>query len=336
MAEVGSMGIQYVILENEFDYTEATFADLLGYDNVYYYRFPLNTSSSVLKRLYVLHGAQKANKLITLPGQGIWNHLLFDESLLDNSRPVCFIYSFRRLERIMRAHFLEYVSRRFPETYHVAYWDDLVRPNHLRSLRYAKEHFDLVFSYDEGDAERYGMRYYPSFYSKTVEDAGVKPEVDVFFVGNAKDRLEDIYAAYDALSEGGASCRFVINGVDERLRRSNDGVEYNKPLTYQQVLGGVLRARCILEIVQGGSRGQTLRVNEAVCYGRRLLSNNPAIRDLPQFDPRYMRVFDTHPSEGDAAFALSTGKAKYEYPIAQLSPTRFIEAIESLIGGEKG
>lgn len=335
MVEIGGRGFQYAILENEFDYTETTFADLLTFDNVHYYRYPLNTNSVFLKKLYVLHGAQQTNRFFTIPGQRVWNRLLFDEPALDSSRPVCFIYSFRRIERIMRSGFLDYVRKRFPATYHVAYWDDLVRPNHMPSLKYAKERFDLIFTYDEGDANRYDMIYYPSFYSKTMEDVEIEPRFEVFFVGNAKDRLDDIYRAYEALAGSGISCRFIINGADAGRRRSYTGVEYDVVLSYEQVIEGVLNSRCVLEIAQRGSRGQTLRVNEAVCYRRRLLSNNPAIRLLPQFDPRYMRVFGESPSPADIAMIKEAGEADYAYPVSELSPTRFIETIESLLGGVK-
>lgn len=331
MGILGSCGMQYVILENEFDYTEATFSDLFGYENVDYYRFPINTDSRLLKKLYVLHGAQQANRYIRLPGQRVWNRLLYDANSIDPCRPVCFIYSFRRIDRIRRSGFLDFVNSKYPRCYHVAYWDDLVKPDHQKALGFAKAHFDLVFTYDEGDAERYGMRYYPSFCSKVFDPDDDRCDWDVFFIGNAKGRLNEIYSAYEALTVNGALCKFVVNDVSDAEKRYYPTIEYNHALTYREVLNFTARSNCILEIVQSGSRGQTLRVNEAVVYGKRLLSNNPAILDLPQYDNRFMRVFSGIPSREDCRMAMNRAKADYRYPLSELSPVKFIEIIESLL-----
>ena len=331
MGVIGSCGMQYVILENEFDYTEMTFSDLLGYENVEYYRFPINTESRFLKKIYVMHGAQKVNRYIELPGQCAWNKLLFDVDSIDPYRPVCFIYSFRRIDRIRRSGFLDFVNSRYAHCYHVAYWDDLVKAEHKVALEFAKAHFDLVFTYDEGDAARYGMRYYPSFCSKVLGIDDGKCDWDVFFIGNAKNRLNKIYLAYEALTESGAVCKFVINNVSDSEKRDYSTVEYNHTLTYREVLDYTVRSNCILEIVQTGSCGQTLRVNEAVVYGKRLLSNNPAIVDLPQYDARFMRVFSDVPSPEDCHMTMIRDNVGYPYPLSELSPVRFIETIESLL-----
>lgn len=331
MNVLGSCGMQYIILENEFDYTEATFYDLFNYENVKYYRFPINSDSRLLKKLYVLHGAQKINRFLKMPGQKAWNRLLFDADGVDPSKPVCFIYSFRRIDRVRRSGFLDFVNSRYSRCYHVAYWDDLVKPNHLYALEFAKTYFDLVFTYDEGDAKRYGMRYYPSFCSKLFDSGERRCDWDVVFVGNAKDRLKEIYSAYEALARNGVVCKFIVNNVSEVEKRDYSMIDYNYSLTYREVLDFTMRSNCILEIVQSGSRGQTLRVNEAVVYGKRLLSNNPAIRDLPQYDNRFMRIFAGSPSWEDCRMATNRSGAEYRYPLSELSPVKFIETIESLL-----
>ena len=331
MNVLGARGMQYIILENEFDYTEATFFDLFDYENVHYYRFPINTDSYLLRKLYILHGAQKVNHYINLPGQSAWNGLLYDANSIDPCRPVCFIYSFRRIDRIRRSGFLDFVNNEYSCCYHVAYWDDLVQPDHKEALEFAKTHFDLVFTYDEGDAERYGMRYYPSFYSKAYDFNECQCDWDVFFIGNAKNRLDEIYLAYEALTGNGAVCKFVVNNVSDADKRDYPMIEYNHVLTYREVLNYTARSNCILEIVQLGSCGQTLRVNEAVVYNKRLLSNNPAISDLPQYDSRFMRIFSCVPTQEDCQMAMNRTKADYRYAVNELSPIKFIETIESLL-----
>lgn len=42
-----------------------------------------------------------------------------------------------------------------------------------------------------------------------------------------------------------------------------------------------------------GQKVQTVRYYEAVYYNKKLLTNNPSVRDLSFYDPRYMRYFET-------------------------------------------
>lgn len=335
MTLIGNGDIQYVILSNEFDFTEATFADLKQFDNVEYYRFPINTNSEILKKAYIIHGSQKANSLIRLPGQDLWNSLQFDPNGLDPNKSVCFIYSFRRIDRLIRSGFFDYVKTMYPNVYHVAYWDDLVKENQKNALEYAKAHFDLVFTYDEQEAARYCIRYYPSFYSriKLPEDNDNDIRYDICFVGNAKDRLSEILEAYDALASGGCRCRFVVNGVNSGNMKRLPMVEYNNPMPYRAVIELVLASRCILEINQRGASGQSLRVNEAAVYRRKLLSNNPNIRKLPQFNEENMRVYDRCITESDIEFVKSGDNFEASYDVDLISPIRFLETIDGILGG---
>lgn len=336
MPIIGSGDIQYVILSNEFDFTEATFADVKQFDNVDYYKFPIDTRSVLLNKAYILHGAQKTNKLFRLPAQRIWNRFIFDMNKLDPDKDVCFIYSFRRIDRLIRSGFFEFVNGMFPHVYHVAYWDDLVKENQKGALEYAKAHFDYVFTYDEKEAARYGIRYYPSFYSRMElsEKAVDDPQYDICFVGQAKNRLRDIYNAYEALSSGGCRCSFVVNGVNANDVKRLPMVEFNKPMSYRSVIELVLASRCILEISQKGASGQSLRVNEAVIYHKRLLSNNPNIRNLPQFNAEYMRVYDGRITKSDIEFVKCNSSIEPFYDAKLLSPVRFLETIDGILGDQ--
>ncbi len=53
-----------------------------------------------------------------------------------------------------------------------------------------------------------------------------------------------------------------------------------------------MKAKCILEIVQEGQSALTMRPYEAVCYNRKLLTNNRSILDFKYYDSRFIQYYE--------------------------------------------
>ena len=105
------------------------------------------------------------------------------------------------------------------------------------------------------------------------------------------ERLKALHARYDKLRDI-ASCTFYINGVAKE-NATREGVIYNHPLSYADVVELVQQNDIIVEIINGIQTGNTLRLKEAVCYNKCLLSNNKNIISSPYYNPAYMQMFDS-------------------------------------------
>lgn len=64
-------------------------------------------------------------------------------------------------------------------------------------------------------------------------------------------------------------------------------------MSYAEVVELVQQNDIIVEIINGTQTGNTLRLKEAVCYNKCLLSNNKNIISSPYYNPSYMQVFDS-------------------------------------------
>ena len=84
-----------------------------------------------------------------------------------------------------------------------------------------------------------------------------------------------------------------------------------KPLPYAKVLADVLATNCILEILPEGQKAQSLRYLEALCYNKKLLSNNPDLKNIPFYDARYMRSF-AHVEDIDWEWVRRKEEVNYE------------------------
>lgn len=174
-----------------------------------------------------------------------------------------------------------------------------------------------VYTFDPVDAERCGYRFLGrSYYSEhKVESAPV--ENDAYFIGGLKGSREaGIVELCRVLGEGGFACRFDCVTVKGGSVPDNlpDGMRVvsSSWIPYAEILDGVARTRCVVEILQHGQHGQSIRYFEAVCQNRNLLTNNPRIFELPYYDPEHMFYFE-NPRDVDCKALLDASLPDYGY-----------------------
>lgn len=184
----------------------------------------------------------------------------------------------------------------------VFYIQDQVRVSGI-PLEILKDHADLMIYYDKVDAEKWGGLQYDVPYSEIMEFSATSEEVcsDVYFAGYAKDRYEDILRVYEALTTKGIVCDFNIIGVPKEKRMYEDHINYDRILTYKENLIKAGKSRCILEIIQKESVGNTLRVYEAIMLNKLLLSNNESLKKSSIYSEKYMQVYE-NPESIDIEF----------------------------------
>lgn len=136
--------------------------------------------------------------------------------------------------------------------------------------------FDAVCSFDMDDCKEYGFLYHPFVYEPheamlpTIED-----EVyDLFFIGQAKDRLDMIHEIYLKGASSGLKCDFWIVDVSASRQLKGSDIHYNQRLSYAEALFHTMNSRCIVDIIQGESSGFTIRISEALRLDKKVLTTN--------------------------------------------------------------
>lgn len=160
------------------------------------------------------------------------------------------------------------------------------------SVEYIKNQFDYVVTYHSGEAEKFGLIYYEFPYCKK-EMKEVKLLYDLFFVGNAKNRLELLYDLFKEANKRSIKCAFWICGVNENemmpLSR-NQGIIYNERLDYKDYLQQMMKCKCIVDICQKNDE-TTLRYAEAVVYHKKLLTNDSGCYERKTYKSENVQVF---------------------------------------------
>lgn len=184
---------------------------------------------------------------------------------------------------------------------------------------------DLVVTYDHNDADKNGLTYHSDPYSKLpaemFEQTNYKSQI--LFYGLAKNRAKELILIYDKLKSSNMKCEFCIPDLCDDYLGSRPELANAKYTPYLDYLKRVQNTQCLLEIIQKGSRGCTFRTWEAVVYNKKLITNNPSIREEAFYNPLYIQVIDSLDSL-DVDWITKDVNVDYGYT-EQLSPKACFE-----------
>ena len=199
---------------------------------------------------------------------------------------------------------------------------------HRAKFRYFNN--GIIMTFDFQDAKAYGYHLLESYYSMLEPSYAGPEEESVYFCGAAKDRMSTIRRVYDHLTKNGLKCGFHVR-IEQKSKAADDGIDYlvKTRIPYQKVVDQVCASSCILDITQKGQTGVTIRYFEAVCYNKKLLTDNPNVRNLPYYDPEFIQIFDD-PDGIDVEWVKRPVKVDYGYD-GRFSPLRLLDAIPALL-----
>ena len=279
-----------------------------------------------------LHFSNTLNKRFWLPGKSVW----------DSTYPITPAMLDRRKNNYLIFHSGIKFSPRFIQELKSNYNVKIVLylPDTLAGLSIAHNEedwqryrsyyeLDQVYSFDTEDCKRYGLRFF-DFYSITnLLPAGTPIDTDLFYIGSCRSpmRLKQARDVYEKVRRT-IRCDFRMIGVPKHDVNNDDGIVYNKPMIYRDVIKQNQRSRCILELINRNQHGNTLRYKEAICYNRKLLTNNPDVLLSKYYNPRWIQYFE-RAEDIDVAWIINDDVVDFNYE-GEFSPLRLLEMIENV------
>lgn len=133
-----------------------------------------------------------------------------------------------------------------------------------------------IWSFSEEDAAKYRLKYGETLYDPNIPQNynDIDINKDIFFIGTEKGRGAIIRDVEKRLSSYGLYVDIRI--ADNKKYLYNH--KYCKYLDYSENCKEVASTRMLLEIVQEGQSGLTLRTMEALYFGKKLITNNKYIK----------------------------------------------------------
>ncbi|HEY9225123.1 MAG TPA: hypothetical protein VIP11_00665 [Gemmatimonadaceae bacterium] len=180
-------------------------------------------------------------------------------------------------------------------------WDSVRnRPAILRNRPF----FDVCASFDPDDAETYGLRFRPSFFSPGFErEAETHPTYDLSFIGTAHtDRYAVVRRVQSTLPKRAEAfwhlylqapwVFWYYRATKPAFRDASRSDFRFAPLSRTEVESIFFKSRAILEIEHPEQRGLTMRTFEAIAANKKLITTNPRIREYAFYHPSNVHVID--------------------------------------------
>ena len=282
-----------------------SYSDVIGVEGVKFIKY-LPTHNYIEKVIRKIHFSPKINKYLDLPFKKVWNYSFFQANFANN-KPICFIFFNNWVILNEEINYTDYLRKKYTNCKLVWFLQDVLAKqyrlyNHKRlNIDTIKKKFDLILSFDKTDCEKYNLIYHPLVFSSYHGSIKELPHSDVYFLALAKDRLKVILQTYEVLRDAGLVLDFYLVGVKEEDQKYKDEIHYIQSMSYEENLQHIIHTNCLLEIMQKGSTGYTQRGAEAVCFGKKLLTNNTRINEEPFFISDYISMFST-PEDIDKDF----------------------------------
>lgn len=295
----------------------------------------LPAGGKLKKVLFQLHTSLTLNKRIVLPLQSLWNRsYIGDLNFPDNSKPICFVFTggfMGLLSYQMKT--VKYLRKTYPGCKLVLLIRDLLKVtkhvNQYFDLDEAKRTYDEIYTINTNEAEKYGLKAIHSYCSYyPVETSPQDKKSDVVFIGVVKDRLDTIKRAYEKFTKAGLVCDFLLVS-----RQPIEGeflpeglVIQQAGIPYLEMLKRTVNSSCVLEITQKDADGLTSRCLEALCYNKKLISDNFRLKDTKYYDSDYMYLYQDI-DEVPVDFIKKQIDVDYHYD-GEFSPIRTLEIFE--------
>ncbi len=201
--------------------------------------------------------------------------------------------------------FLQEIRRKNPGIKMIYYTFDPI--DEYPKTRNLLKFFDLCFTFERADAEKYKISFRPLFFleeyrKKENVSATETREWDICFIGSAHtDRYtvgEEIRRKADRIGlrsfyfyyAPGKIAFYLRRFFDPNMQRFNlKKVSFHK-LRHSEIIDKYSKSVAVLDINKPFQDGLTMRTFETLAMGRKLMTTNPDIRNYPFYNPENILI----------------------------------------------
>ena len=332
--------MKYLIIDDNNELYKMMYRDILNPIQEFdVEEVPREKMGGLLNIIYKFHTASRFNQKVQLPFKGIWSKFYgLSQYEFNKSEQYCVIilngtlwkgYTYKYLKKFKEKNPNVYLALIFHDSMKILFYRDSVEKR--LSL------FDYIFSFDEDDCEKYGFTHFYQVYSRPdFVNEDKKYKSDVFLAANGTKRVRAVHDVFINLCKV-CNPRVLMTNVyssEQIVDEGDKSIIYNKPISYKEELQYAYNTNCMLEIVTKGQTGITLRTVEAICFNKKLLTNNSMIKNMPFYDSRYMKLIsEMKDIEDYDRFINNNDEVHYEN-CNYFSPIMLLRKINKMINNE--
>ena len=221
-----------------------------------------------------------------LPGKNIW-YEAWKQGLAKYDTVIIF-------DGIRGGDVVEYIHEHNPKARIIIYYVNKFRRDAKNDPQNFKKLPCELWSFDQGDCAREGMRHNAFGYDHVFLEADNQKALaasrvaeaavyDAFFIGVDKSRLARLLALQQLLRKQDYRTKFILRkaarGSYVNLSPQAKEILVDQDIAYSEIINYISQSKCIVELQDPGQTGLTLRAMEALFFQKKLLTDNPEVRN---------------------------------------------------------
>ncbi|MDD4589520.1 MAG: hypothetical protein PHG06_03675 [Parabacteroides sp.] len=200
-----------------------------------------------------------------------------------NSKTINKYSTFFVFEELLITDFLKWLYQKDPDRLIVLFYANICKPfNHADMF---DDKWCIKWSGDPEDCTMYRMNMCTestSFF-KSWHIVKRNPDIDVFYIGRDKGRLDYLLGLEKNLRDLGLNPYFhIASGVKYTIKRDH---HYKSLIPYSKVLEYLSHSRAILHLEQGAQACITIRLQESLVNRIKLITDSKDIKKYKFYDP---------------------------------------------------
>lgn len=171
--------------------------------------------------------------------------------------------------------YIQYVSKRIPNNRVFFFFDNIVGKRR-RIVEQIEKRGMVMTTLEEKDAKDYKMLVLDDFFNKEYRCYSKECLYDIVFFGKDKGRLKQLADYKRLFDEKNIKSYFHIT---KTTRFSKNNPIYKKAIPYKSILKKVAQSKAVLEVLQKGQNGLTLRAMESLFLEKKLITTSKSIKN---------------------------------------------------------
>lgn len=150
------------------------------------------------------------------------------------------------------------------------------------------------WSFDIENCKDYHMRFNHQYYFKSFIKRTDKIIWDVYFCGSDVGRGEAIKQVYESCRKMNMKVKFSV--VYPKSTNIPQEIISTR-VSYDEIRKNIANSKAILELIRTGQSGATIRLMEAVFFGKKLITNNPYVKQEELYHEKNIFLLGERPIE---------------------------------------
>lgn len=197
--------------------------------------------------------------------------------------------------------------------------------------------FDKIYTFEEGRSQELGVDYLPQFLPVGYKEAKTYDAFKLearqprcFFLGRDKGRIAYLTQLAERLEKAGCEIDFSI--VKDKTSQGESPYYVDQEFEYSYSFLKTVMSDVVVDIVQQGQTGFTLRILEAIFLNKKVITNNAELAHSEFYSPERVFILGSREWQEISAFLAGNPVPLDPDLLYKYSPDNMLNTITESLG----